>query len=76
VVERDDGFAVDQHGVLVGIDLRAEHGHDLAVHLHAASDDQILGLAARGDPGRSEIPLQTDRGAHLFIPLLRGRFDV
>jgi hypothetical protein len=64
IVEGGDGFAVDQHGVVVRIDLRAEHGDDLAVHLHATGDDQLLGLAACGDPGGREIPLQADRGGH------------
>lgn len=57
VVERDGGLAIDQHIVLVGIDLGAEHGHDLAVDLDAARDDQLLGLAARGDTSGGEVPL-------------------
>ena len=73
MIEGDDRLAVHQDRVVVGVDLRAEHGHDRAVHLHAAGDDQILGLATCGDPSGREIPLQADRGTHR---LLRGRFDV
>jgi hypothetical protein len=68
VVERDDRFTVDKHRVVIGIDLGAEHGDDGAVHLDAAGDDQVFGLAARGDPSGREVPLQADRGAHHLLP--------
>jgi hypothetical protein len=64
VVERDDSFTVHLHGVAVGVDLGAEHSHDLVVHLHATCDDQLLCLAACGNPGSGEVPLQADRRAH------------
>jgi hypothetical protein len=64
VVEGHHGLVIHQHGVVLGIDLGPEDVGDLAVHLHPARHDQLLGLAARGDPGGRKVPLQADRRTH------------
>lgn len=46
-----DGRAVHGHHVRSRINLHAHLGHPRAVHGHAASRDQFLGMAPRGHPG-------------------------
>src|SRR5678816_4443659 len=76
VVERDDSFTVHLHVVAVGVDLGAEHGHDLVVHRHATRHDQLLRLAACSNPSSGEVPLQADRRSHGHSASGSGTWDV
>jgi hypothetical protein len=51
-------LAVDADVVAGGVGLGAQHGDDLAVDLHAALLDHLLGAAAAGDAGSGENLLQ------------------
>ena len=64
LLECDDRLAIDQHVIVVWIDLRAEHRDYLAIHGHTAGRDQGLGLAPRGHTGGCQEALETDSFAH------------
>jgi len=51
-------LSIDADVVFCRIGLGAQLGHDLAVHLHAAAGDQLLGLAAGTDAGSGDDLLQ------------------
>jgi hypothetical protein len=60
----DDCLAVDLDLILIGVDLGAEHGHDLAVDLHPTGGDQFLCLATGRHARRSKIALQSYGRGH------------
>jgi hypothetical protein len=47
-------FPVDLDAIVLGIGLGAELVHHAAVDPHAPADDQLLGMAARGDTGAGD----------------------
>lgn len=49
---------IDRHMLARRIDRRTQLGDDPAVNRHTSSDDHLLSLAARGDAGRGQHPLQ------------------
>ena len=57
-----DGRAIHGHHVRSRINLHAHLGHPRAVHGHATSRDQFLGMAPRGHPGPGQKLLQPHFG--------------
>jgi hypothetical protein len=51
-------LAVDADFLLLGIDARAQFGHNLSVHFDAAFKDELLAFASAGDSGCRENFLQ------------------
>jgi hypothetical protein len=52
-------LAIDANLLASAIDAGAKFRHHLAIDLDAALDDELLALAATGDPSRGENLLQT-----------------
>ena len=65
-------LAVDADVVAAGVGLGAQLGDDLAVDLHAALLDHLLGVAAAGNSGCGQDllqPLELGAGTRLWMPV-------
>ena len=67
-------LAVDANVVAGGVRFGAEFGDGLAVDLDASGDDELFGLAARGDAGGGDDFLQTLRRRCFGFGIVRDGF--